>query len=162
MQLDNLKQLFHDQLRDLYDAENRLVKALPKMAEAASNPTLKADFQEHLEQTKNHVTRLEQIFQTCGESPSGKTCQAMKGLVAEGEETIDQKADPAVKDAGLIAAAQRVEHYEIAGYGTVMAYAKVLKEQNALNLLKQTLEEEKATDEKLTTLAETVINPVAA
>ncbi len=162
MKLKNLKQLFHDQLRDLYDAENRLVKALPKMAEASSNPKLKAGFLEHLEQTKTHVSRLEQIFKACDESPSGKTCQAMKGLVAEGEETIDEDAEPAVKDAGLIAAAQRVEHYEMAGYGTVMAYAKVLKEPKALDLLKQTLQEEKATDEKLTTLAESVINPSAA
>jgi ferritin-like metal-binding protein YciE len=162
MKLENLKQLFHDQMRDLYDAENRLVKALPKMAEASTNARLKAGFLEHLEQTKTHVSRLEQIFQAVGESPSGKICQAMKGLVAEGEETISEDADPAVKDAALIAAAQRVEHYEMAGYGTVMAYAKVLKDQNALNLLKQTLQEEKATDEKLTTLAENVVNLEAA
>ena len=158
MKIENLKQLFHDQLRDLYDAENRLVEALPKMAKAAHNAELKAGFEEHLKQTEGHVERLEKIFEMCKESPKGKTCKAMKGLIAEGEEAIDEKAEPAVKDAALIAAAQRVEHYEMAGYGTVIAYAKLLKETSAMKLLKQTLEEEKATDEKLTDLAESTVN----
>ncbi len=158
MKVDSLKKLYHDQLRDLYDAENRLVKALPKMAKAASNAELKQGFEEHLEQTKVHVERLEQIFEACEEKPTGKTCKAMQGLIAEGEETMKEDATPEVMDAALIAAAQRVEHYEMAGYGSVMAYAKILKEKDALKLLKQTLNEEKQTDEKLTDLAESVVN----
>lgn len=161
MEVENLKELFYEQLRDLYSAENQLTEALPLMAEAATNAKLKAGFKTHLKETQNQITRLEQIFEAAGESPKGKTCKAMKGLVAEGQETIDEDMDPAVKDAALIADAQRVEHYEIAGYGTVLAYAKVLGEKDALALLKETIEEEKATDEKLTALAETLINPKA-
>jgi ferritin-like metal-binding protein YciE len=162
MKLESLKQLYHDQLRDLYDAENRILKALPKMASTASSNALKAAFEKHLVETQGHVDRLDEIFHGIGESPSGKTCLAMKGLVAEGEETIQEDAEPSVKDAALIAAAQRVEHYEMAGYGTVMAYAKVLNDTKALGLLGQTLEEEKKTDAALTDLAESSINIEAA
>jgi len=158
MKAESLKQLFHDQLRDLYDAETRITMALPKMEQAATNPQLKAAFQKHLGETQQQVQRLEQVFQSIGEAPTGKTCKAMQGLVAEGDETLTEYDDPSVTDAALIAAAQRVEHYEIAGYGTVMAYAKILGDQNALGLLQQTLAEEKKTDESLTTLAESMVN----
>ena len=158
MKLDSLQKLFVEELRDLYDAEHQLVKALPQMAEAASSPQLRAAFEHHLEQTKGHVQRLEQVFQSLGEKPSRKTCKAMKGLVEEGSEMIKEHADPAVKDAGLIAAAQRVEHYEIAGYGTVRTYAKLLRDDAAARLLQQTLDEEGETDKKLTHLAESSIN----
>jgi ferritin-like metal-binding protein YciE len=158
MKLDSLKKLFIEELRDLYSAEQQLTKALPKMAEASSSPELRRGFEHHLEQTKGHVNRLEQIFQKLGESPKGKTCKAMEGLVAEGEEMIKENAEPAVRDAGLIAAAQRVEHYEIAGYGTVRTYARLLKDEECVRLLQQTLDEEGETDKKLTQLAETSIN----
>jgi ferritin-like metal-binding protein YciE len=160
-QLNSLDELFLDQIRDLYDAEQRLVQALPKMAQAAHQPNLKAAFQEHLRQTENQVTRLERIFQSLGQAAKGKTCEAMKGLVSEGQEAIDAKGDPAVKDAALIAAAQRVEHYEIAGYGTARTFAKRLGKQSAVQLLEETLQEEKATDQKLTQLAEAGINQQA-
>jgi ferritin-like metal-binding protein YciE len=161
MKLDSLKKLYLEELRDLYSAENQILKALPKMAKAATTPELKAAFNEHLEQTKGHAQRLETIFEKLGESPKGKTCKAMEGLVEEGEELLSEKAEPHILDAGLIAAAQRVEHYEMAGYGTVRTYAKLLNETDAARLLQQTLEEEEATDKKLTQLAETVVNPEA-
>ena len=128
------------------------------MAKAARSPQLKQAFEKHLEETKGHVQRLEQVFDHLGEKVKKKTCKAMEGLIAEGEETIQEDADPEVRDAALIAAAQRVEHYEMAGYGTLSAYAKLLKEKNVLKLLQATLAEEKATDEALTALAETAIN----
>jgi len=158
MKLDSLQKLYLEELRDLYSAENQILKALPKMAKAASTPQLQAAFQEHLEQTKGQVERLEQIFEALGKSPKGKTCAAMEGLVKEGEELMSQKAEPAVLDAGLIAAAQRVEHYEMAGYGTVRSYARLLKDEESARLLQQTLEEEEQTDKKLTRLAESTIN----
>ena len=158
MQAESLKQLYYDQLRDLYDAEKRITKALATMHKSASAPQLKAAFQKHLGETEHQVQRLEQIFQSAGESPSGKTCKATQGLIAEGEESMQTYTDPAVLDASLIADAQRVEHYEIAGYGTVIAYAKLLGENQALELLSQTLQEEKATDQSLTTLAESLVN----
>jgi ferritin-like metal-binding protein YciE len=156
--LETLKDLFIEELRDLYSAEKQIVKALPKMKKAAHAEQLKAAFEEHLEQTKGHVARLEQIFEALGEKPTGKTCKAMEGLVEEGSEMIHEKAEPAVKDAGLIAAAQRVEHYEMAGYGTARTFAEHLKLNDAAKLLQETLDEEEATDEKLTTLAESNIN----
>jgi ferritin-like metal-binding protein YciE len=156
--LETLKDLFVEELRDLYSAEKQIIKALPKMRKAANSDQLKAAFEEHLEQTKGHVARLEEIFETLGEKPTGKTCKAMEGLVEEGSEMIAEKAEPAVKDAGLIAAAQRVEHYEMAGYGTARTFAEHLKMNAAVKLLQETLDEEEATDEKLTTLAETNIN----
>jgi len=158
MKLDSLKKLFVEELRDLYSAENQLVKALPKMAKAASAPELQQAFQTHLEETKNQVQRLTTIFEQLGQSSRGKTCKAMKGLIEEGEELVKEDAEPAILDAGLIAAAQRVEHYEIAGYGTVRTFARLLNQNEAAQLLQQTLDEEGATDEKLTQLAESLIN----
>jgi len=158
MKLKTLKDLYVEELRDLYSAENQIIKALPKMAKAASSPELKAAFEQHLEQTRGQVDRLEQIFKTLGEKPTGKTCRAMEGLVEEGEELIKEKPDASVLDAGLISAAQRVEHYEIAGYGSVRTYAQTLGETDAAQLLQQTLDEEGQTDKKLTQLAESLIN----
>jgi ferritin-like metal-binding protein YciE len=159
---NSFEDLLVEQLQDLYDAEQRLTKALPKMADAARNPALKAAFQEHLRQTEGQVARLEQVFKMLGKAPQSKACEAMKGLIEEGQEVINAGGDPAVKDAGLIAAAQRVEHYEIAGYGTVRTFAQRLGRQDAARLLQQTLDEEAATDKKLTALAEQFINPKAA
>jgi len=160
--LDSLETLFIDQLQDLYDAEQRLVKALPMMAEAAHDSSLKSAFQQHLSETKNHVTRLERVFQSMGRKAEAKTCEAMKGLVAEGEEVLSASGDPDVKDAALIAAAQRVEHYEMAGYGTARTFAQRLGRQDAARLLQETLSEEKATDEKLNRIAEQNVNLQAA
>ena len=162
MKLASLRDLLVEQLQDLYDAENRITKALPKMASAATSPELKAAFEKHLRETEGQVKRLEQVFEALGETAKTKTCKAMQGLIAEGEETINENAEPEVRDAALIASAQRVEHYEMAGYGTVRSYAKLLREESCVRLLEQTLEEEKATDEALTTLAETTINVEAA
>src|SRR5205823_3118770 len=144
------------QLRDLYNAENQLVKALPKMAKAATDDQLKSAFEDHLDQTRTHVERLEQIFDKLGTKASGKKCKAMEGLIAEGKEAMDEDATPEVMDASLIAAAQRVEHYEIAGYGTVRAYAELLGENEAANLLQQTLDEEKEADQTLNEIAEQI------
>ena len=152
----NLRDVFVEQLKDLYNAEQQLVKALPKMAKAATSPDLAQGFEEHLEQTKGHVNRLEEIFKKLEEKPTGKKCKAMEGLIKEGAETIEEDASDAAKDAMLIAAAQRVEHYEIAGYGSVKTYADLLGESEAAELLGETLQEEKDTDEKLTEAAETI------
>jgi ferritin-like metal-binding protein YciE len=160
-QLNSLDCLFVDQLQDLYDAEQRLVQALPKMAEAAHSPSLKQAFQHHLRETQNHVKRLEHAFQSLGKPAKGKTCEAMKGLVAEGQEAIDAEGDPDVKDAALIAAAQRVEHYEIAAYGTARTFARRLRKEAVGRLLEETLAEEKTADQKLTQLAESGINQSA-
>ncbi len=146
---------FHE-LKDLFSAENQLLKALPKMAKAASSDELRAGFEEHLEQTKGHVQRLENILQSLDESPKGKKCVGMEGLVKEGAEVMAEDLEEAVMDAGLIGAARRVEHYEIAAYGAVSELAKALGETNHASLLKQTLEEEQATDEKLTELAKEI------
>ena len=162
MKIESLRDLLVEQLHDLYDAEKRLIKALPKMAKASSSPQLKAAFKKHLTETEGHVTRLEKAFESLDEKASKKTCKAMQGLIAEGEDAIDEDAEPEVKDAALIAAAQRVEHYEIAAYGTVSAYAKLLEKNDVLKLLQATLAEEKATDEALTELAESTINVEAA
>jgi ferritin-like metal-binding protein YciE len=158
MKMESLKDLYLEQLRDLYDAETQLIEALPKMAEAAHNSDLKNAFHQHLRQTREHVTRLERVFSSLGEKPEGQTCHGMKGLIKEGQEMIKAKGDPDVIDAGLIAAAQRVEHYEIAGYGTVRAYAETLGAEAAVSSLEKTLQEEEATDDKLTELAESHIN----
>jgi ferritin-like metal-binding protein YciE len=157
-QFDSLDALFLDQLEDLYDAEQRLVQALPKMASAAHCHSLRDAFSSHLRETEGQVQRLEQAFHALGKEPQGKTCQAMKGLIAEGQEMIDAEGDPDVKDAALIAAAQRVEHYEIAAYGTARTFALRLGNTSVAHLLDQTLAEEKAADEKLTELAESGIN----
>ena len=162
MSMDSLKDLYVEELKDLYNAENQLLKALPKMARKASAPELKRAFQDHLVQTEGHVNRLEKIFKGLGEKPTGKTCKAMKGLVEEGKEIIEEDGDDAVLDAALIGAAQRVEHYEIAGYGVVRTFASLLGENTAVDLLQRTLNEEGETDKKLTALAETVINVEAS
>jgi ferritin-like metal-binding protein YciE len=160
MQKDSLRDVYIDELRDLYNAETQLVKALPKMAKASSNDQLRQGFEEHLRQTSEHVSRLEQIFEQLGEKASGKKCLGMEGLVKEGAEIIKEDFSDEVKDAGIIGAAQRVEHYEIAAYGTVRAFAGLLGESEAVSLLEETLNEEKQTDQKLTQLAEE-INPLA-
>jgi ferritin-like metal-binding protein YciE len=158
MTLNSLNDLFVVQIQDLYDAEQRLTKALPKMAEAASSAPLRSAFQEHLRETEQHVSRLEKIFGAMSLSPQRETCEAMKGLIAEGDEAISADGNPSVKDAALIAAAQRVEHYEIAGYGTVRTLAEHLGHQDIARLLQETLNEEAACDQKLTRIAETSVN----
>jgi ferritin-like metal-binding protein YciE len=150
---EGLKELYIDELKDLYSAENQLVKALPKMATAASSEELRQGFEEHLEQTKEHVARLERIFEALDESPKGKKCMGMEGLVKEGSEVMGEDFEDAVMDAALIGAAQRVEHYEIAAYGTASEFANLLGESEHVSLLQETLQEEKETDEKLTELA---------
>jgi len=161
MKMETLQDLLIDHLKDLYSAENQLIKALPKMAKAASNAELKAGFEEHLEQTKGHATRLEQICKMLNVNPKGKKCAAMEGLIEEGKELLEEDAEEVVLDAGLIAAAQKVEHYEIAAYGTVRTWAEQLELDDAVRLLEETLTEEKQTDEKLTELATSVINEEA-
>jgi ferritin-like metal-binding protein YciE len=160
-QYNSFDNLFVDQLRDLYDAEQRLTKALPKMANAAHNTALKAAIQQHLRETQGHVTRLEQIFHQMGQSAQGETCEAMKGLIAEGDTVLSADGNPNIRDAALIATAQRVEHYEISGYGTARTFAQRLGKTEAARLLQETLDEESATDKKLTQLAEQSINPKA-
>jgi ferritin-like metal-binding protein YciE len=150
---EGLRKLYIEELKDLYNAETQLVKALPKMAKGADSDELRQGIEEHLEQTKNHVQRLEQIFQSLGESPKGKKCKGMEGLIEEGSEVLDEDFEGAVLDAAIIGAAQRVEHYEIAAYGTARAFAETLGEDNQVKLLTETLDEEKETDEKLTELA---------
>jgi ferritin-like metal-binding protein YciE len=150
-----LKELYIDELKDLFNAENQLVKALPKLAKAATSQDLRGGFEEHLEQTKGHVERLESIFKSLGENPKGKKCKGMEGLVEEGSEAIEEYEGP-VRDVALIGAAQRVEHYEMAGYGTVVALAKQLGKDKHADLLHKTLKEEKETDAKLTELSETI------
>ena len=162
MALNSFDDLFLEQLQDLYDAEQRLVAALPKMAAAAKSSSLKSAFQEHARQTEEQVTRLEQVFKMMGQKAKSKTCQAMKGLIEEGDEVISASGDPDVKDAALIGAAQRVEHYEIAGYGTARTFAQRLGRHDAAQLLQETLDEEGATDKKLTQLAESSVNRQAA
>jgi ferritin-like metal-binding protein YciE len=156
MKMESIQDLFVKELQDLYSAENQIAEALPKMAEAASSEDLKAGFREHLKQTQGQIKRLEQIFEQLGNSAEGDTCRGMEGLLEEGEELMDEDADPEVLDAGLIAAAQKVEHYEIASYGTVRTYARLLGMNDAVQLLEQTLSEEKETDAKLTDLAEDI------
>jgi ferritin-like metal-binding protein YciE len=153
MEQEALKELYIDELKDIYNAENQLVKALPKMAKAATSEDLSSGFEAHLEQTRGHIQRLEQIFKALDEKPTGKKCKGMEGLIAEGQEMMGEDFEDDVMDAALISAAQRVEHYEIAAYGTVRTYAELLGEDEAVQLLEQTLEEEKETDQKLTDLA---------
>jgi ferritin-like metal-binding protein YciE len=160
--LDNLDDLLCDQLADLYDAEQRIIEALPQMAEAADAPELKQAFEQHLRETHNQVNRLERVFEILGHEAKGKTCAAMKGLVSEGEEVISATGDPEVKDAALIAAAQRVEHYEMAGYGSARTFAQYVGEDEVARILQETLDEEGATDHKLTDLAEQFINAKAS
>jgi ferritin-like metal-binding protein YciE len=153
MKMESLRELFVEELKDLYSAENQILKALPKMIKAASSKELKKGFEEHLEQTKGHVERLEQIFEGLDDSPKGKKCKGMEGLLEEGKDWMEEDAEPEVMDAGLIAAAQHVEHYEMAGYGCVRTYAELLGNKRAAQILQKTLDEEKQTDSKLTNLA---------
>lgn len=161
MKKDSLRELYIDELRDLYNAETQLVKALPKMAKASGNDQLRKAFEEHLRQTSDQVSRLERIFGQLEQKPSGKKCLGMVGLVKEGAETMKEDYAADLMDAAIISAAQRVEHYEIAGYGTVRALAELLDENEHVALLNQTLEEEKQADQKLTELAQE-INPKTA
>jgi ferritin-like metal-binding protein YciE len=161
MKVDTLQKLYTEELRDLYNAETQLLKALPKMAKGASSQELKDAFEKHLEQTKTHVERLEEVFEQLGEKPRGKTCRAMKGLIEEGSEILEKDGDESVLDAGIIVAAQKVEHYEIAGYGSVRTFAHLLGQNDAAELLQTTLDEESETNEILNKLAETVVNPEA-
>jgi len=161
MELETLKDLYLHELKDLFSAEQQLAKALPKMAKAASNKELAGGFQTHLEQTKEHAQRLQQILTSHKATTRGPKCKGMEGIVAEGAEMIEEEADDEVKDAGLISAAQRVEHYEMAGYGTARAYAELLGDQEGARLLQTTLEEERQTDEKLSKLAKSAINVAA-
>ena len=156
--LATLQDLYVEELKDIYSAETQIIAGLPKMAEKATSPDLKAAFNEHLEQTRTQVTRLEQIFEKLGEKPTGKACKGMHGIQEEAKELMAEDAAPEVLDAGLISQAQHVEHYEMAGYGSVIAYAKLLGEKEAVTLLETTLAEEKATDAKLNKLATQHIN----
>jgi ferritin-like metal-binding protein YciE len=156
MELETLQDLYIHELKDLFSAENQLIKALPKMAKAATNPQLVEGFRSHLEQTKEHATRLERILKSHDETTRGPKCKGMEGLIDEGTEIIEEEVEDDVRDAGLISAAQRVEHYEIAGYGTARTYANLLGDSEGAELLEQTLNEEGATDKKLTQLAETI------
>lgn len=156
MSSTSLRELLVDEIKDIYHAENQLIKALPKMAKAAVNAELKAGFTEHLAQTKVHVERLEKVFKLLDAPVKGKLCHAMKGLLEEGAEAIEDNEPSAVRDAQLIGAAQRVEHYEIAAYGTVRTFAKDLGETEVARLLQETLDEEGATDKKLTKIASMV------
>lgn len=156
MKLNTLEDLFLHELQDLYDAENQIAKALPKMSKAASSPELKRAFENHAEETKTQIERLTQIFEQLGKPAKGKKCEAMKGLLAEGEDLMGENAEAEVLDAGLIASAQKVEHYEIASYGTVRTWAQVLGQIEAAELLNQTLDEESATDEKLSSIAKKI------
>jgi ferritin-like metal-binding protein YciE len=161
MELETLKDLYVEELKDLYSAEKQLVKALPKMAKAANSPELQQAFKTHLRQTAEHASRLEKICSDLGVSPRGKKCVGMEGLIEEGSDLIKEEPDPDVLDAGLISAAQHVEHYEMAGYGTVRTYARQLGFDDQANLLQQTLDEEGETDHLLTALAESGINLAA-
>ncbi len=156
MEQNSLRELYIDELKDLYSAETQLLKAIPKMAKASASEELRKGFEAHLEQTREHVNRLEKVFGNLGERPKGKKCKGMEGLIAEGGEMIEEHDESEMRDAGLISAAQRVEHYEIAGYGCVKTYAALLGDHEAVNLLEQTLQEEKETDQKLTLLAEKI------
>lgn len=161
MKLGSLNDLFVDQLKDVYSAERQIIQALPKMAKAASDPQLQQAFQEHLNQTQQQKDRLDQIFQNLGASSGRKKCAGMEGIINEGQELMDNGGAPEVIDAGLIAAAQKVEHYEISAYGTLRTYARMLGNEQVAGMLQQTLDEEAKTDEKLTTLAERGINTQA-
>jgi ferritin-like metal-binding protein YciE len=160
MSVKTIDELLLDELKDLYSAEKQITKALPKMAKAAVSQDLKSAFESHLEETQGHVERLDKIFESLGKSPRGKTCHGMQGLVEEGSEMMSELEKGPVRDAGLISAAQRVEHYEMAGYGSVREYASLLGHKQIASLLNETLEEEKATDQKLNGIAKK-INPQA-
>jgi ferritin-like metal-binding protein YciE len=161
VKLNSLRDLYINELKDLYDGEQRIIKALPDMAEAANSADLRQAFEDHLSQTRNHVQRLERIFQELDESPKGQKCKGLQGIIDEGEDLMDEDAPASVCDAALIASAQRVEHYEIAAYGTARTYARHLGYETQAQLLNQTLQEEGETDKKLTSLAESFVNEEA-
>ena len=161
MKLESLENLFVHELKDLLSAEKQLVKALPKMAKGAASDALRAAIEEHLEQTKGQVERLEKVFSIIDKPPRAEHCKGMEGLIEEGSDLLEEDGDNAVKDAALIGAAQKVEHYEISGYGTARTLAELLGLDEAVKLLQETLDEEKETDEKLTELAMSEINPAA-
>jgi ferritin-like metal-binding protein YciE len=156
MKVETLRELFVEELRDLYSAENQITIALPKLIKATENMQLKQAFEAHLKETKQHVERLERVLESLEENAKGRTCEGMKGLIKEGEQFIKASGEHEVIDAGIISATQRIEHYEIAGYGTVRTYAELLGELEAVRLLDETLKEEKAADEKLTTIASSI------
>jgi ferritin-like metal-binding protein YciE len=158
MEIDSLKKLYVEQLKDVFSAEKQLVQALPKMAKGSTHPQLRAAFEQHLEQTREHVARLEKVFELIEKPARAKKCKAMEGLIEEGKEVLEEDMEDDVRDAALIAAAQRVEHYEIAAYGTLRTYANLLGETQAVKILQTTLDEEGDTDKKLTQLAESSIN----
>jgi ferritin-like metal-binding protein YciE len=161
MKIESMRDLFLEQIQDLYDAEQRLTKALPEMAEATTSSELRRAFEDHLTETEGQITRLERVFTELGEEPKGTTCDAMKGLIKEGDNVADDIDRSPLRDAALIAAANRVEHYEIAAYGSARSFAQSLGMEQAASLLEQTLREEKAADEKLTRLAESMVNEQA-
>lgn len=161
MMLDTLQKLFLEELRDLYHAEGQLLKALPKMAEGATSEELKNAFETHLKETDEHVERLEEVFELMGETPRGKVCKAMKGLIEEGSEILEEDGEDSVLDAGIIVAAQKVEHYEIAAYGSVRTFAEMLGQDEAVQLLQATLDEETAANDLLNNLAKEIVNPEA-
>ncbi|MDB6109712.1 MAG: hypothetical protein JWR69_1462 [Pedosphaera sp.] len=156
--INSLAGLFLEEVKDLYSAEKQLTKALPKVAKKASSPELKSALEEHLTQTEGHINRLEEVFRMLGQKPKARPCVAMKGILEEASEIMSEKAEPAVLDAALIGAAQKVEHYEIASYGTVVQWAKQMGRDDIKTLLGQTLDEEEKTDQKLSQLAKTRIN----
>ncbi len=161
MALSTLDDLLVEELQDMYNAENQLIEALPKMAEAAHSPMLKKAFEEHKEKTERQAQRLEQVFEKLGHTPEEKTCRGMQGLIEEGEHIIQEDSEPAVRDAALIGAAQKVEHYEISGYGTMRTFAETLGHDEVASLLQETLDEESHTDERLTRIAESAVNKKA-
>jgi len=162
MQMNNLQDLMVDNLKDLYNAENQLLKALPKVAKAVENEQLREALEMHLKETQGHVQRLEQVFSTLGEKPTGKKCKGMEGLIEENKELMGEDAEPDVMDAGLIVGCQKIEHYEIAGYGSAVTFAKMLGNNEAARLLGEILDEEERTDKKLTEIAKSSINVQAA
>lgn len=161
MAVQSLEDMFLEELKDVYNAENQILKALPRMAKKASAPELRRAFEQHLKQTEVQVQRLERVFATLDEKPKGKSCKGMQGIIEEGKEVMSEDIEDDVLDAALIAAAQKVEHYEMATYGTLRAWAETLGNQQAAKLLQQTLDEEEATDKKLTQLAEQLVNAEA-
>jgi ferritin-like metal-binding protein YciE len=161
MEIDSLQKLYVEELRDLHSAERQIIQALPKMIKAAKSPDLKAGLEEHLDVTKEQLARLDQIFEKLGKRGTGKKCKGMEGVLADGKEVLEEDMEDDVRDAAIIAAAQHVEHYEMAGYGTVRTYAELLGDEQAVRLLERTLQEEESADEKLTEIAESRVNAEA-
>jgi ferritin-like metal-binding protein YciE len=160
--MESLEGLLQDELKDIYDAEKQLTKALPKMAKKATNDELRQAFEEHLQQTEQHIERLDQVFEQLDMPARGKKCEGMRGLIAEGQEMMSEAEDDATRDAVMIASAQKVEHYEIASYGSVRTWANLLGKSKVAALLEETLDEEKEADQRLTSIAESIVNPEAA